>query len=86
MRVAGSLVTNQVCAYDLLRMFGRDGRPTPLGQVFAEYGRIDKTMHLLNLVDLSDDTHCCRVNRRLTVQASRHTTARAICDGRRGHI
>ncbi|MER6923781.1 Tn3 family transposase, partial [Streptomyces spiralis] len=40
LRVAGSLVTNQVRAYDLLRMFGREGRPTPLGQAFAEYGRI----------------------------------------------
>jgi TnpA family transposase len=43
LRVAGSLVTNQVRAYDLLRMFGREGRPTPLGQAFAEYGRIAKT-------------------------------------------
>jgi hypothetical protein len=32
LRVAGSLVTNQVRAYDLLRMFGREGHPTPLGQ------------------------------------------------------
>jgi TnpA family transposase len=31
LRVAGSLVTNQVRGYDLLRMFGRDGHPTPLG-------------------------------------------------------
>ncbi|GAB7101970.1 hypothetical protein JCM4814A_02840 [Streptomyces phaeofaciens JCM 4814] len=46
LRVAGSLVTNQVRAYDLLRMFGREGRPTPLGQAFAEYGRIAKTLHL----------------------------------------
>jgi TnpA family transposase len=38
LRVAGSLVTNQVRAYDLLRMFGRDGHPTPLGQAFIEYG------------------------------------------------
>ena len=43
LRVAGSLVTNQVRAYDLLRMFGRDGHPTPLGQAFVEYGRIAKT-------------------------------------------
>ena len=43
LRVAGSLVTNQVRAYDLLRMFGRDGHPTPLGQAFAEYGRIAKS-------------------------------------------
>jgi len=33
LRVAGSLVTSQVRAYDLLRMFGREGRPTPLGHV-----------------------------------------------------
>jgi hypothetical protein len=32
------IVTNQVRAYDLLRMFARQGNPTPLGQVFAEYG------------------------------------------------
>ncbi|MFC8095383.1 hypothetical protein [Streptomyces sp. NPDC057301] len=31
LRVAGSLITNQVRAYDLLRMFGREGHPTPLG-------------------------------------------------------
>nr|WP_261802101.1 hypothetical protein [Streptomyces sp. ISID311] len=31
LKVAGSLVTHQVRAYDLLRMFGREGRPTPLG-------------------------------------------------------
>jgi Tn3 transposase DDE domain len=36
LRVAGSLVTNQVRAYDLLRMFGRAGHPTPLGQAFAD--------------------------------------------------
>lgn len=28
LRVAGSLITNQVRAYDLLRMFGREGHPT----------------------------------------------------------
>ena len=39
LRVAGSLVTDQVRAYDLLRMFGRDAHPAPLGQAFAEYGR-----------------------------------------------
>ena len=47
--MAGSLVTNQVRACDLLRMFGRDGHPAPLGQAFIEYGRIAKTLHLLAL-------------------------------------
>jgi TnpA family transposase len=86
LRVAGSLVTNQVRAYDLLRMFGRDGHPTPLGQGFAEYGRIDKTMHLLSLVDPVDDTYRRRMNRQLTVQESRHRLARVICHGKRGQI
>jgi TnpA family transposase len=37
LRVAGSLITNQVRAYDLLQMLTRDGNPTPLGQALAEY-------------------------------------------------
>ncbi|GGZ42687.1 hypothetical protein GCM10010365_74220 [Streptomyces poonensis] len=81
LRVVGSLVTGQVRAYDLLRMFGREGRPTPLGTAFAEYGRIAKTLHLLRVVDPVDDTY-----RQLTVQESRHKLARDICHGKRGQI
>lgn len=86
LRVAGSLITNQVRAYDLLRMYGREGHPTPLGAAFAGYGRIDKTMHLLALVDPVDDTYRRLMNRQLTVQESRHRLARAICHGSRGQI
>jgi TnpA family transposase len=86
LRVAGSLVTNQVRAYDLLRMFGRDGHPTPLGQAFVEYGRIAKTLHLLAVVDPVDDTYQRRMNRQLTVQESRHRLGRKICHGNRGQI
>ncbi|MFC5827614.1 Tn3 family transposase [Nonomuraea insulae] len=63
LRVAGSLVTNQVRAYDLLRMFGRESHPTPLGQAFAEYGRIAKTEHLMRMVDPVDDTYRWQMNR-----------------------
>jgi TnpA family transposase len=52
LRVAGSLPTSQVRACDLLRMFGRDGHPTPLGQAFMEYGRIAKTLHQLAALGL----------------------------------
>jgi TnpA family transposase len=86
MRVAGSLVTNQVRAYDLLRMFGRGGHPTPLGQAFAEYGRIAKTLHLLALVDPIDGSYQRRMNRQLTVQESRHRLGRKICHRHRGQI
>ncbi|GLY87166.1 hypothetical protein Airi02_050950 [Actinoallomurus iriomotensis] len=80
------LVTNQVRAYDLVRMFGREGRPTPLGAAFAEYGRIAKTEHLLRVVDPVDDTYRRQMNRRLTVQESRHKPARDVCHGKRGTI
>lgn len=86
LRVAGSLVTNQVRAYDLLRMFGREGHPTPLGQAFAEYGRIAKTLHLLAVVDPVDDTSRRQMHKQLTVQESRHMLARDICHGRKGTI
>ncbi|GAA4887028.1 hypothetical protein GCM10023237_00100 [Streptomyces coeruleoprunus] len=86
LRVVGSLVTGQVRAYDLLRMFGREGRPTPMGQAFAEYGRIAKTLHLLRVVDPVDDTYRRQMNRQLTVQESRHKLARDICHGKRGQI
>lgn len=86
LRVTGSLVTGQVRAYGLLRMFGREGRPTPLGQAFAEYGRIAKTLHLLRVVDPVDDTYRRQMNRQLTVQESRHKLARDICHGKRGQI
>ena len=86
LRVAGSLVTSQVRAYDLLRMFGRDGHPTPLGQAFIEYGRIAKTLHLLALVDPVDGSYQRRMNRQLTVRESRHRLGRKICHGHRGQI
>lgn len=86
LRVAGSLLTGQVRAYDLLRLFGREGRPAPLGQAFAEYGRISRTLHLLAVVDPVDDTYRRQMNRQLTVQESRHKLARDICHGKRGQI
>ncbi|GLF95249.1 hypothetical protein SYYSPA8_13150 [Streptomyces yaizuensis] len=86
LRVAGSLVTNQVRAYDLLRMFGSASKPAPLGQAFAEYGRIAKTLHLLQVVDPVDDTYRRQMGKQLSVQESRHTLARDICHGKKGHI
>jgi TnpA family transposase len=86
LRVAGSLVTNKVWAHDLLRMLGREGHPTPLGQAFIEYGRIAKTLHLLAMVDPVDDAHRRVVNTQTTVQESRHKLARTIFHGRRGQI
>jgi Tn3 transposase DDE domain len=57
LRVAGSLHTGTVAGYDLLRMLGRDGNPSPLGAAFAEYGRAAKTLHLLAMCDPVDETY-----------------------------
>ncbi|MGA5578397.1 Tn3 family transposase [Streptomyces koyangensis] len=86
LQVAGSLVTNQVRAYDLLRMVGSKDRPNPLGAAFAEYGRIAKTLHLLAVVDPMDDTYRRQMHKQLTVQESRHKLARDICHGKKGTI
>ncbi|WP_327028321.1 Tn3 family transposase [Micromonospora sp. NBC_01740] len=86
LRVACSLVTNQVRAYDLLRMLTRDGHPTPLGQALAEYGRIAKTLHLLAMVDPVDETYRRTVTRQLNIGESRHSLARKILHGHRGDI
>ena len=86
LRVADSLITNQVRAYDLLQMLTRDGNPTPLGQALAEYGRIAKTLHLLAMVDPVDDTYRRTVTRQLNIGESRHSLAREVLHGHRGDL
>jgi TnpA family transposase len=86
LRVAGSLHTGTVAGYDLLRMLGRDGRPTPLGGAIAEYGRAAKTLHLLAMCDPDDESYRRAVHTQLTVQESRHRLARKIFHGQRGEL
>ena len=70
LRVAGSLITGQVRAYDLIRMISRDGRPTGLGEAFAHYGRIFKTLHLLQV--LHDESYRRMIGSQLNLHESRH--------------
>jgi TnpA family transposase len=86
LRVAGSLHIGTVAGYNLLRMLGRDGHPTPLGAGFAEYGRAAKTLHLLAMCDPDDETYRRTVHTQLTVQESRHRLARKIFHGQRGEL
>ncbi|MFJ1879034.1 hypothetical protein [Streptomyces chartreusis] len=44
-------------------MFGREGHPTSLGAALDEHGRIDKTMHLLALIDQGDGSCGWLMNR-----------------------
>lgn len=43
--------TGAARACDVIRMLSRDGRPTPLGDAIAHYGRIAKTPRIPRLVD-----------------------------------
>jgi TnpA family transposase len=85
LRVAGSLATGAVRAYDVLRMLSREGQPSRLGRAFAEYGRIAKSLHLLATIDV-DDTYRRQGGRQLTIQESRHQLARRIFHGQRGEL
>ncbi|WP_078625105.1 Tn3 family transposase [Streptomyces californicus] len=84
LRVAGSLTTGEVRGYDLIRMLSRDGRPTGLGDAFAHYGRIFKTLHLLQFV--SDTGYRRMIGKQLNITEARHRLARKIFFGQRGEL
>jgi TnpA family transposase len=84
LRVAGSLTTGKVRAYDLIRMLSRDGRLTGLGDAFAHYGRIFKTLHLLQFI--SADGYRRMIGTQLNTQEGRHRLARRIAFGNRGQL
>ncbi|MFB9681776.1 Tn3 family transposase [Streptosporangium vulgare] len=81
-RVAGSLTLGTVRAYDLIRMLSADGRTTGLGEAFAHYGRIFKTLHLLQYI--ADQGYRRMIGTQLNVQEARHRLARKIAFGNRG--
>ncbi|MFD4539043.1 Tn3 family transposase [Streptomyces bauhiniae] len=84
LRVAGSLTLNEIRGHDLIRMLSRDGKPTGLGDAFAHYGRIFKTLHLLQFV--SDEGYRRMIGAQLNVTEARHRLARKIFFGQRGEL
>lgn len=51
LRTVGSLKLGRVRATDIMRTLQVGDRPTGLAQAFAEFGRIDKTIHTLTYLD-----------------------------------
>ncbi|MFB7419400.1 Tn3 family transposase [Streptomyces sp. NPDC056210] len=84
LRVAGSLTLGEVRGHDLIRMLSRDGKPTGLGDAFAHYGRIFKTLHLLQFV--SDGGNRRMIGAQLNVTEARHRLARKTFFGQRGEL
>jgi len=83
-RLAGSLHTGAVRAYDTLRVLQRDGKPTALGEAVAIYGRIDKSLHMLAVLD--DKAYRRQISNQLSIQESRHALARRVFHGQRGEL
>jgi TnpA family transposase len=84
LRIAGSLTLGEVRGYDLIRMLSRDGKPTGLGDAFAHYGRIFKTLHLLQFI--SDEGYRRLIGAQLNITEARHRIARKIFFGQRGEL
>jgi TnpA family transposase len=83
-RVAGSLATGQVRAYDLIKMMTAGGRLTGLGNAFAAYGRIFKTLHLLEVIHV--EAYRRMIGAQLNVGESRHQLARRVFFGNLGRL
>lgn len=64
-------------------MLSRDGRPTPLGDAIAHYGRISKTLHILRLAD--EPGYRRQIKAQANLQEGRHALARKIFHGRQFH-
>jgi len=58
--------------------------PTRLAQAIAEFGRIDKTLHSLNMLD--DENKRRSTLTQLNRGEGRHSLARAIFHGKRGEL
>jgi Tn3 transposase DDE domain len=84
LRVAGSLKLGAMSAHELMRTFQGTGRDSSLARALGEYGRIGKTLHLLDLAD--DELY----RRSLLIQVNkgerRHGLARTVFHGRGGKL
>ncbi|MGH3193346.1 MAG: Tn3 family transposase, partial [Streptosporangiaceae bacterium] len=84
LRIICSIHTRTVSARDVIRILQRDGRPTQLGEAFAMYGRIFKTLHVLTF---ADDPACRREMKAMrNLNEGRHDLARHIFHGRKGEL
>jgi TnpA family transposase len=84
LRLAGSLLLGRVPATGIMRTLQVGDNPTRLAQAIAEFGRIDKTLHMLTMLDDEDKrrSNLLQLNR----GEGRHSLARAVFHGKRGEL
>jgi TnpA family transposase len=84
LRLAGSLKLGRVPAAGIMRMLQVSDRPTRLAQALAEFGRIEKTLHILTYID--DESRRRSTLLQLNRGEGRHSLARTIFHGKRGEL
>ncbi|MCL4525320.1 MAG: Tn3 family transposase [Gammaproteobacteria bacterium] len=84
LRLAGSLKLGRVSASGIMRTLQAGDRPTRLAQAIAEYGRIDKTLHMLRYID--DEALRRSTLVQLNRGEARHSVARAVFHAKRGEL
>ena len=83
-RIAASIYTGAVRAYDITRMLQRDGSPTPLGEAIQHYGRIFKSLHILTY--LADEPYRRAIKAVRNLQEARHSLGRRVFHGNKGEL
>ena len=84
LRLAGSLKLGRVSATGIMRTLQVGDRPTQLALALAEFGRIDKTLYMLNYID--DESQRRNVLLQLNRGEGRHSLARDLFHGKRGEL
>jgi TnpA family transposase len=84
LRLAGSLQLGRVPATGIMRTLQVGDRPTRLAQAIAEFGRIEKTLHILTTLD--DESKRRRTLSQLNRGEGRHSLGRAVFHGKRGEL
>jgi TnpA family transposase len=84
LRLIGSLKLGAVKAPDIMRILTRDGSNSGLGNAIAEFGRMGKTLYLLDYLD--DEAYRRRIHTQLNRGESRGRMARALYHGNKGEI
>jgi len=84
LRLAGSLKLGRVPATGIMRTLQVGDRPTRLAQALAEFGRIEKTMHVLTYID--DETKRRNTLLQLNRGEARHSLARLVFYAKRGEL
>jgi TnpA family transposase len=84
LRLSGSLKLGKLSALDAMKTLQVGDKPTGLAKAIAEYGRIDKTIHLLTYID--DEAKRHGIQKQLNRVEGRHNLAREVFHGKRGEL